>query len=271
MSSRERARSNPAEVDTHPAGEGDAGGMDPTVQFCLTVFEGPNAGVKRVIDRPRLIVGGGDADLHLDGSAAPCFEIEISGLEVRLRDLGAGTHVNGDAVIEAALHDRDEIRIGPVGIIFTASREIRAVAAAADTRLAVAAMGGAESRTPPRRTPTPEAPASKPPAPRRQSVLVEVIEGADVGTTFDLSRPDVYLIGRQRGEVPLTDTMCSAKHAQIEVLGHGECFVEDLSSTNGTFRNGDRIDRSPLEDGDELRIGNTRLRFQRRPDPDPES
>ena len=267
MSSRKRARSNTAEVNTHPAGEGDVGGMDPTVHFCLTVFEGPNAGVKRVIDRPRIVVGGGDSDLRLDGPAAPCFEIEISGLEVRLRDLGAGTHVNGDAVIEAALHDRDEIRIGPVGIVFTASRAATAV----ETRLAVAAMGGAETHAFRPCPPATEAPGSKPPVPQRQSVLLEVIEGADVGATFDLSRPDVYLIGRRRGEVPLTDGACSARHAQIEVLGHGECFLQDLSSTNGTFRNGDRVERSRLEDGDELRVGTTRLRFQHRTEPDPDS
>lgn len=97
--------------------------------------------------------------------------------------------------------------------------------------------------------------------PRRRRVVLRVIAGEDRGASFDVSHPDVYRIGREQGEVPLSDRLCSSRHAQIEVLGHGECFLEDLRSRNGTYRNGRRISRVRLEDGDELQVGNSRLVF----------
>jgi pSer/pThr/pTyr-binding forkhead associated (FHA) protein len=96
---------------------------------------------------------------------------------------------------------------------------------------------------------------------RRRRVVLRVIAGKDRGVSFDVSHPDVYRIGREQGEVPLSDRLCSTRHAQIEVLGHGECFLEDLGSRNGTFWNGRRISRVRLEDGDEMRVGNSRLRL----------
>ncbi len=71
-------------------------------------------------------------------------------------------------------------------------------------------------------------------------------------------------IGRgEEAEIVLFDPSVSRAHAVVEVSGGG-AIVRDLGSTNGTFVNGRRVDRSPLHDGDELRVGNTRLRFEMR-------
>ena len=41
-------------------------------------------------------------------------------------------------------------------------------------------------------------------------------------------------------------------------------YVEDLGSTNGTYVNGNRVDGvAPLGYGDELQIGQVRLRLER--------
>ncbi len=57
----------------------------------------------------------------------------------------------------------------------------------------------------------------------------------------------------------------SRRHAQI-ILQDGKYLLEDLGSTNGTFINrGKRLavgTRQPLNDGDEIIVGKTFLRFQ---------
>ena len=59
-----------------------------------------------------------------------------------------------------------------------------------------------------------------------------------------------------------SDTKASRLHAALERLPAGWC-IRDLSSRNGTFVNGARIDRDrPLQPGDEIRVGNTRLIFR---------
>lgn len=55
------------------------------------------------------------------------------------------------------------------------------------------------------------------------------------------------------------DRKVSGLHAVLELLGDRWC-VRDLSSSNGTFVNGERIwAERPLRPGDEIRIGETRL------------
>jgi hypothetical protein len=71
-------------------------------------------------------------------------------------------------------------------------------------------------------------------------------------------------IGRSdESEIVLVDASVSRAHAVLEIT-RGEAVVRDLGSTNGTFLNGRRIERARLRDGDELRFGNTRMRFEAR-------
>jgi len=69
-------------------------------------------------------------------------------------------------------------------------------------------------------------------------------------------------IGRsEEGEVVLVDPSVSRAHAIVEIGSRG-AVVRDLGSTNGTYVNGRRIEAETLRDGDELRFGNTRMRFE---------
>jgi FHA domain-containing protein len=58
------------------------------------------------------------------------------------------------------------------------------------------------------------------------------------------------------------DTTVSRLHAVLERVGSGWC-VTDLSSHNGTFVNEERMSgERPLHNGDEIRVGNTRLVYR---------
>ncbi len=94
---------------------------------------------------------------------------------------------------------------------------------------------------------------------------------------YELVR-DSVLLGRtdpHTGNFPEIDltphdfeTKVSRRHARLFQEG-GRFFVEDLSSVNGTFLNGSKLPLPPkkphlLRDGDELRLGETRVRFMLR-------
>jgi len=69
-------------------------------------------------------------------------------------------------------------------------------------------------------------------------------------------------IGRSdQSEIVISDPSVSRAHAIVEIDGD-EAVVRDLGSTNGTFVNGRRVRAQALHDGDELRFGNTLMRFE---------
>lgn len=106
---------------------------------------------------------------------------------------------------------------------------------------------------------------------------IEIAAGGELGTTnFRLLTVEgvppgvVYAvegtsrIGRSdESDIVLNDPSVSRTHATIEIAA-GRATLRDLDSTNGTFINGKRIRSQALRDGDELKLGNTRLRFEAR-------
>lgn len=73
----------------------------------------------------------------------------------------------------------------------------------------------------------------------------------------------VTAIGRaDDNTLPLDDPFASAHHALL-VWREGQWRVEDLGSHNGTYLNGERLALSRvLVSGDEIRVGETALRFE---------
>jgi len=88
--------------------------------------------------------------------------------------------------------------------------------------------------------------------------LLVVIRGANAGSRFALT-DDVTTIGRHpESDVFLDDVTVSRRHAEIQ--RHGSLLeISDAGSLNGTYVNGDRIERVALAEGDQLQVGKYRL------------
>jgi len=82
------------------------------------------------------------------------------------------------------------------------------------------------------------------------------------GRSFDLDA--ITTLGRDvNNAIVIEDAFASAEHAALTYRGRS-WYVEDLGSTNGTYLNGRPISEvAPLGFGDELGIGQVRLRLER--------
>ena len=98
-------------------------------------------------------------------------------------------------------------------------------------------------------------------------VDLKVLAGPYQGRVFCFTQPDTFLIGRSNdAHLCLTnDKFFSRNHCLLEITPP-HCFLRDLGSTNGTFVNrGRRLlpgKRHMLQNGDEIIVGKTFLKFQ---------
>lgn len=88
--------------------------------------------------------------------------------------------------------------------------------------------------------------------------------GARSGTQFPLTRSRKTRIGRRNPAVDIQldgDDMVSHEHAAI--WWDEQAFnIQDLTSKNGTFVNGQRVLKHGLMDNDEIRLGRTKMVFR---------
>jgi hypothetical protein len=92
------------------------------------------------------------------------------------------------------------------------------------------------------------------------AALLLVRSGPTAGARYLLDT-DVTTVGRHpEADIFFDDVTVSRRHAEITRSGATFELV-DQRSLNGTYVNGERVDRAPLTNGAEVRVGKFRLNF----------
>jgi diguanylate cyclase (GGDEF)-like protein len=105
---------------------------------------------------------------------------------------------------------------------------------------------------PPSKRPSGDDSAGGASPPRRAFVVV--LAGDRMGEMFELD-PNYTTIGRGlTATVRINDEGISRTHAAVTV-DRGVYHLSDAGSTNGTFANGERVERYPLREGDKIQLG----------------
>src|SRR5687767_1795804 len=90
---------------------------------------------------------------------------------------------------------------------------------------------------------------------------IQVLRGSNAGQVYELSADDTTLGRHSECGIVLPDQTISRQHAHIVRRADGY-YVEDLQSLNGTFVNGQRVERPlRLESGDRIQIHDVLLGF----------
>ena len=90
---------------------------------------------------------------------------------------------------------------------------------------------------------------------------LEFVEGFHIGKVYHLVQ-DTLIVGRQQTcDLILRDDEVSRQHLNVFREGLRWC-LEDLGSTNGTYVNGVRVDKSILKPQDRVRLGQTTFVFR---------
>jgi pSer/pThr/pTyr-binding forkhead associated (FHA) protein len=81
------------------------------------------------------------------------------------------------------------------------------------------------------------------------------------GRTYDL-KAEKTSIGRvEDNQFQIAEPSISSHHCEVLLRGN-DVVVKDLTSTNGTFINGEKVTESPLKPGQILRLGQVEIRLE---------
>jgi pSer/pThr/pTyr-binding forkhead associated (FHA) protein len=90
--------------------------------------------------------------------------------------------------------------------------------------------------------------------------LLVVTRGPNAGSRLGLTKA-VTTVGRHPdSDIFLDDITVSRRHAELQRAANG-FVVRDVGSLNGTYLNRERVEESPMKNGDELQVGKFKLVF----------
>lgn len=90
-------------------------------------------------------------------------------------------------------------------------------------------------------------------------ILVKTIGSGGQNQKVVEAKGSYCTVGREGCQVILNDPKCSRQHLILFEEADGSLWIRDLESSNGTYLEDERIEKSPLKIGDEFRVGTTRL------------
>src|SRR6478736_10079679 len=90
-----------------------------------------------------------------------------------------------------------------------------------------------------------------------------IVTGNDQRRDYDLG--PINTVGRHPDNtLQILDRIVSKEHAQIIRQADGRFLFRDLGSLNGSFFRGERLTDRLLEEGDEILLGSTTLKYVER-------
>ena len=94
-------------------------------------------------------------------------------------------------------------------------------------------------------------------------VTLHVVAGPQTGRDFTFDQHDTFMIGRSEdSQFCLPHDRFFSRHHCIVEIAPPQAFLRDLSSTNGTFVNGIRVETAHLKHGDRIQGGETVLEVE---------
>jgi len=90
--------------------------------------------------------------------------------------------------------------------------------------------------------------------------LVDITEGRAT-RDFRIMKERIFIGRDPSSDIVIRDEMVSKEHAAI-YFKNGEFIIDDLNSKNGTFLNGELIERAKLRDGDVIKVGSREFLFK---------
>jgi diguanylate cyclase (GGDEF)-like protein len=94
---------------------------------------------------------------------------------------------------------------------------------------------------------------------KHRSACFIVIAGREAGKMFTLEGPSAVIGRTPDAAICVPDVGVSRQHAGIARLPNGSVELRDLGSRNGTFCNGEPVQRVILQDGDKVQVGGTTI------------
>lgn len=89
-----------------------------------------------------------------------------------------------------------------------------------------------------------------------------VLSGHTIGRVYPLDRPKVVIGRAADADVQIDVPGISRRHASIHEGEEGNHVLEDLGSTNGTYIEGERVEKHVLRNGERMQLGSgTVLKF----------
>ncbi|MFK7992148.1 MAG: AgmX/PglI C-terminal domain-containing protein [Sandaracinaceae bacterium] len=90
-------------------------------------------------------------------------------------------------------------------------------------------------------------------------ITFQIFEGDKVSRTETLTQ-DIIKVGKlPSSHLRIEDDNVSRMHAVIEVTSPSEIFIIDLGSAAGTIVNGKKVNKTQLQNGDEILLGDTKV------------